>query len=337
MIFYIDTDKAGDVNIAYKKSGIIYKYGMYTSGYFFKEIFAYLKRDVGRRIAIGFPIHYLNPFVNLLLIHLNTKSVIDIEIKINIINYDSSDRVCFCEDYRSELEALVNNINNLFEVIRNDANSQQFKDIIKNQQRQINKNSKSLNKYLDDLHDNYSSLLVLRFNFGYKRYDGNKFDGKKYIPELKNEHIPKLYSQAKLDFEHMFNNARKNDIFEPMVGFVWKLEFGLIKGFHYHLLLFFDGSQVCEDVTIARMIGEYWNTTITNGRGVYHNYNAFKDNYKELGIGMINHSDTEKRENLKRTALYLTKANYYSKIISIGNKIKTFGKGRINETPYEAK
>jgi hypothetical protein len=123
------------------------------------------------------------------------------------------------------------------------------------------------------------------------------------------------------------------------VGYAWKMEYGLDKGFHFHILFFFDGSQVHKDIIIARMIGEHWEKDITGGKGLYYNCNAFKADYEEnLGIGMINHFDTELRENLiNEAAVYLIKTDLYSRVIireREGKKVKmgnarTFSRGEI--------
>jgi hypothetical protein len=48
--------------------------------------------------------------------------------------------------------------------------------------------------------------------------------------------------------------------------------------------LFFDGSQVRDDVNRAWEIGDYWQWVITNGRGSYWNCNAHKEDYKYCGM-----------------------------------------------------
>ena len=58
------------------------------------------------------------------------------------------------------------------------------------------------------------------------------------------------------------------------------------------------GSKVREDQTLAMLLGNYWKNFITQGRGTYHYWNAFKDGYKTLGVDMINYYDLELRESL---------------------------------------
>lgn len=55
---------------------------------------------------------------------------------------------------------------------------------------------------------------------------------------------------------------RSNKLFDNRVGYVWKLEYGIDKGFHYHMMI--------QDINIAKMIGEYWAAVITHYRGLYY-------------------------------------------------------------------
>jgi hypothetical protein len=126
-----------------------------------------------------------------------------------------------------------------------------------------------------------------------------------------------------------------------VVGYAWKLEYGLAKTYHYHFLLFFDGAYSQQDIVIAQAIGEYWASNITNGKGIYHNCNRNKAEYKVrgiLGIGMINHCDLSLRNGLKTAAAYLTKVDIYVRMVISGGgrcfgksgkpKMKKDGRGR---------
>ncbi|MNF98191.1 hypothetical protein D3C84_810450 [compost metagenome] len=107
-------------------------------------------------------------------------------------------------------------------------------------------------------------------------------------------------------------------MFDDMVGYIWKLEHGPEKGFHYHVMFFFDGAKVREDITKAIQIGRYWTNVVTRGRGLYYNCNAAKRIYKSCGIGMVDHTNVQMRQGLQNAVVYLTKTDLYMKLQTEG-------------------
>lgn len=93
-------------------------------------------------------------------------------------------------------------------------------------------------------------------------------------------------------------------------GYALKLEYGLDKTYHYHVLVLLNGDVVREASTISKLIGEYWKKQITEGKGGAYNCNAAT--YKESGIGSVKYYDSEKRAVLETVvAAYLTKVDFY--------------------------
>ncbi|QLG91206.1 inovirus-type Gp2 protein [Pseudomonas yamanorum] len=202
---------------------------------------------------------------------------------------------------------VVQRLNECVDGIRQEGSSQSFKAKLKNYQRSSNKNHKELNGYIVDLFERYSRLLVLRVDLSYSK-----------------EHAKTTQAVAKQDRERLFENARSNKLFDDMVGYIWKMEHGSEKGFHYHMMFFFDGSKVREDITLATRIGEYWVDVITKGRGLYYNCNASKWRYENCGIGMVSYGDAELRKGLCKAVVYLTKTDLYMKLQTEG---RGMGKG----------
>tara|TARA_R110001583_G_scaffold194969_1_gene368024 strand:- start:17483 stop:18685 length:1203 start_codon:yes stop_codon:yes gene_type:complete len=177
------------------------------------------------------------------------------------------------------------------------------------------RNYNSITSFINKLFDNHSRLLVLRVDIGYS----------------KDQVTPSL-EDVQCDFKRFTNNIRTRRRFQDLVGYVWKLELGGLKGYHYHLILFFDGSKVQNDYFHASEIGEYWKANITNQRGTYFSCNGSKQKkrYKELGIGMINHKDFKLRHNLNSVVAYLTKGEQYL-AIKLTSKTRTIGKSIIKQ------
>ena len=148
------------------------------------------------------------------------------------------------------------------------------------------RNLESVTNYCRDLQDEYSKLLAVRIDLGYN---------KEHASECSLEEIKK-------DVKHMLDNRRANrSLFRDQAGYIFKFEDAEEKGPHAHALLFFNGQKVCKDAHLGDQIGKYWNEKITGGNGVFHNCN--KNHYEQCGIGMIDHSDFEKRAILEEKVI----------------------------------
>lgn len=201
-----------------------------------------------------------------------------------------------------DIDGLVQKLNSCVDSIRQEARSKSFLGKLKNYQRSSNKNYKELTSYVDALFERYSRLLVVRVDLSYQK-----------------QHAQTTQAEAKGDREHLLQNTRSNKLFDDMVGYIWKLEHGAEKGFHYHMIFFFDGSKVRQDITKALLIGQYWTNVVTKGRGLYYNCNADKSRYKSCGIGMVHNADSLMRDSLTRLAVpYLTKTDLYMKLQTTG-------------------
>jgi len=154
----------------------------------------------------------------------------------------------------------------------------------------VNKRIESTKEYVDALQEKHSKLCVVRVDLGYKKPHSDSV----------------VLDDANEDFNRMLNNRRsKPSIFKNQVGYMCKKEYTKDKGVHFHAVFLYDGQKVQKDAHIADKIGEYWGD-ITKEKGSYYNCNRQK--YKFKGVGMINHTDTEKREILdKHVISYLCK------------------------------
>lgn len=262
-----------------------------------------LKTDFAR-IHECFPFHVLNPYVDAFV------------RRVKKFKLDRASSLSRSETAEQSVKAL----NCFVESLRRRVRSQSFKNKISKYSRASNKNLKGVLAYIDALFERHARLLVVRVDLSYR----NKFcDGYRAEGGVTSEKVKAHRDKLLYDL--------KNKLFlASMVGYVWKLEYALSKGYHYHMLFFFDGSRVREDETLALIIGQHWCDKITEGRGIYRNCNANKEDYRlrgfGVGIGMINHHDCELRRNLQKAAAYLIKTDYYIRTVISGNG-RAFGKG----------
>lgn len=272
------------------------------------------KSALAREITSSFPFYDLNPYANLFMERIDALA----EKIYPIFSFDRS-----YPGNKDKLIKLVGILNEFSDSIKSDAKTPEFKKTINDFKRLIRKNTESAEKYIDYMFEKHSRLLIVRLDIEYNEdNNGLQFRNKEEL-----EHGMMI---AKDDFNNFMDKKKANGLFDHLLGHIWKLEFTHLTGFHYHLILMFDSSKVRQDYTIGDMLGEYWKMMITEGRGRYFNCNR-PDNqikYKKLGIGVISRGDIELRDNLKQIVGYLTKADYYGRMIA-PNKWHTFGRGEI--------
>ena len=174
-----------------------------------------------------------------------------------------------------------------------------------------NKRFKSTVKYVDKLSEDYSKLIIVRVDLSYKKPYSNNITLKEA-----NKHINRMH-----------NNMRsKPSIFRDMVGYVFKKEFTKDKGVHLHAIFIFDGQKVQKDAFKGDEIGKYWVEQITKGQGSFHNCN--RNDYKQKGIGMLDHRDSEKRKILNDEVIsYLCKNEQDIGVLKTSKRAKAFTRG----------
>ncbi len=176
-------------------------------------------------------------------------------------------------------------------------------------------------KYADSLFEKYARLLVIRLDVFYQ----------KQLAAAPDVHA------VVADLNRLLNNRRSNTLFYAMCGYIAKIEYGIEKGIHIHLIYFFDGSKRnnSSHVHLAQEIGEYWVSTITKGCGAYWNCNAEASAYESRGrrgIGIVNHYDEKARANLSYVIRYLCKTDQYLRP-KIGAKVRLIRRGDFHPIP----
>ncbi len=185
--------------------------------------------------------------------------------------------------------------------LRDRCQSQKTQARARKRQSEAVERAEEYGSYVDALFKQWTRLVVLRIDLEYRQ-------------EFKDQ-IGILDALA--DLKRFFSNRRHNSLFAERRGYIAKLEYGVLKGLHFHLILFFDGSKRdgSKDVNLAKEIGKYWEKVITKGRGNYWNINASKKKYEQrgqLGIGVIEARQTNLVENLKQRVVgYLCKSTQY--------------------------
>lgn len=203
-------------------------------------------------------------------------------------------------------------INSWLRQFRTEVKSVSHKRKLRSFQRAASKNLAGALAYVDHLFEHHSRLLVMRVDLSYQKVI------------VKNNVVSA--DMTRLHRKRLFKRVQSHPLFQHCLGYIWKLEYGQYKGFHYHTCFFFDGSKVRGDVTLARRIGEFWRNEITEGKGLYFNCNAIANSYAQSGIGDIHYTNQAKRGTLQKIITYITKVDTAVRL-SLPQGARTFGRG----------
>lgn len=197
----------------------------------------------------------------------------------------------------------------LLQTVRDSLEGKDFSDELANLKRNERATSKSLLQYILDLKAAYSKLMIIRLDL-YTEEDG--------------EGAPQSWERLKKYVEDRYMSS--------YVGYAVKFEYGEKRGVHMHTLLFFNGSVVRKDVTMAKAIGEYWNASVTNGKGTYSNCNTPEHlrNMSYPAVGTFHQFDERTRKGLECIAKYLTEQDLAVRF-AVPGLSRTLRKGTIRQ------
>lgn len=226
----------------------------------------------------------------------------------------------------------------------------------------FHRTNRNLKRYVSGLIEYKANLLVIRLDLGYNKdyFDRNRASLYENLPASA-ELIPSEISddtdkpkeqltfheyrleaektqlqsdlQSMKEYRAKFFRAIKNKY--AVEGFIWKLEYGADKSFHYHCLILLNGDKHREDIIIAKDMGEIWKKLTIDAdskttKGIYWNCNANKENYRYLALGHLNASDTTMKNNLFKYVLsYLAKTDYYLKMAKTADRTIGMGSDKV--------
>ena len=196
--------------------------------------------------------------------------------------------------------------------------------------RRARKNRQSIRKLLKSIYQARAKVLVLRIDLWYE-YFGAKNERKTNEPKFFRDDIDCIANHRDEFITHLREAFEKN-----LLGYVWRLEYGLMKGYHLHFLIMLDGQSHFKDVFICQSLGEHWKNEVTKKQGGYFNCNAYKHKYKRLAIGMTNYADEEKTSAIELMVKYLTKFDLLFQV-KAGNSHRTLGRSGLWKPPLTKK
>lgn len=209
------------------------------------------------------------------------------------------------------LALMVQYCNEAIEKIKREGNSEGFRDWLAEVERQPKANEGRLLSLVDACLSVNHHLLVLRFDLGYGQlYSDRELSGEMAVSyEEMREHRVALRRYLKRYLKgRLPPGACKG------MAFSIKLEYGLDKGYHFHVIVILNGDVVGKDAGITEMICHQWKCAITMSKGGACNCNQRL--YKRKGIGSIRYWETEKLGILRKVVVpYVTKVDFYGKMV----------------------
>ncbi|WP_353161581.1 YagK/YfjJ domain-containing protein [Acinetobacter guillouiae] len=175
---------------------------------------------------------------------------------------------------------------------------------------------KRARKLVQALRDTFSKLLVIRIDFCWKA-------------PIEDDSI---FNEMKSHFAQLLKSFHHSKDLPNIVGYLWKLEFGEKKGYHYHCIFFMDGNKFQSDTHYAEMIGQRW-TEITLDKGYYFNCHRDKIKYRHLAIGMARHGDQTFFDNLDQVLVYICKQDQFLIDKRLLGNVHTFGTSKCTKQP----
>lgn len=190
-----------------------------------------------------------------------------------------------------------------------------FRRRVREYERCAKNNSAGMNELIDSIFTKHSKVLVLRVDFGYS------------LPYLHSLAGVVCSERVRRDMARFIKDLNKSVLKKGLLGYLWKLEFGPMKQFHYHCMFFLNGSKFQKDIVIASKLGEHWKSVVTNGDGVYFNCNNDKESYPYQALGEKLRSDPEGVGFVKKAAEYLVKLDWVVRP-NLPSGRRTFGRSQ---------
>lgn len=207
---------------------------------------------------------------------------------------------------------LVERLNGAVANIRGFFQSQEMSQHLAKLDKAKEKRKKGAEAIIEAYRSRYARLEVLRLDLSYRK--GKYVDLDVFGTALK---------EVKADWERFRHDLVSGGVVAGVVGYLAKLEYGLLSGFHFHIIVLCDGSKHREDITLAKMLGEHWsNKVVSRGEGRYYNCNRHKSDYRFLGIGSLNYYDNAKYDALVNLVVeYMVKTDHVMAIEAPGERI----------------
>lgn len=191
-----------------------------------------------------------------------------------------------------------------------------WRGLEKNFRRNANKNARGLILDLKKQLDAHARVLVIRLDLSFANGAGVELE-----PHESNKisigdscGLGSVYEKVR-DLRVSFWKEVEKIYGDGLLGRASKLEYGYSRGYHFHALIFLDGSMHQKDIQNGIRIGEIWKRLVPDGAGTFYLCNAHKENYMYVGVGMATYADDEFFTGYVMAVAYLTKPDFHMQLV----------------------
>ncbi|WP_343621957.1 YagK/YfjJ domain-containing protein [Acinetobacter proteolyticus] len=164
----------------------------------------------------------------------------------------------------------------------------------------------SAKQCIDLILEKHSRVLVIRIDPRYAKNQNPSID------------------QVKKDLRTFLRSVGRTKNLK-ILGYIWKLEFGQRRGFHYHFIFILDSRNHSQEIKLAQQIGQIWEKVI-GVEGTFHNchFKAVNNQYDKLAIGRLHRHEHQKYQYLLGLLRYFAKKDQFILHKNVG-KERTLG------------
>lgn len=191
-----------------------------------------------------------------------------------------------------------------------------WKRLEKDFRRNANKNARGLILDLKTQLDAHARVLVIRLDLSFANGAGVELE-----PHEPNENsigdngrLGPVYEKVRNLRVNFWKEVEKT-YGDGLLGRASKLEYGYSRGYHFHALVFLDGSKHQKDIQNGIRIGGIWKRLVPDGAGTFYLCNAHKENYMYVGVGMATYADDEFFTGYVMAVAYLTKPDFHMQLV----------------------
>lgn len=229
-------------------------------------------------------------------------------------------RMLWHGDERVRLDT-VDSFNRAVERIRRLGRGPAVKRRLDNLRRCERSSARSATEMLQGLRAKYSKVLAIRLDLEYYALYSHREGMHPQTISLQ---------QAQAHRDAFVKYLKSGPYAKHLIGYLWKMEYGCEKGFHFHFAVFFDGQKVRQDIVIADALGAHWKKALTQERGIFFNCNKRKEAYVRCGVGILARGDDQMWAYLHQAVRYMTKIDHFLRFQAPG-KARTFGIGGLTK------